>query len=125
MEKKLKIKDQMAIINSNLDSISSALIRNNVTAKEQLVLENKRLDFEKETKDRVDISLKQYEEMKRKIETLEEQNEKYKNIFERMGVEEWANDIEPNTIQVSTMKDPVRLSTRVHIQFESKRYEGF
>lgn len=71
------------------------------------------------------MSLKQYEEMKRMIEILEEQNEKYRTIFERMGVEEWANDIEPRTIEVATMKDPIRLSTRVHIQFECKKFNTY
>lgn len=125
MAKKLKIKDYLRDISNSNEETASAIRENNRLLIEQTEIEQKKLKYEIETKDRVDISLKRYEEMKRMIEILETQNEKYRNIFERMGVEEWANDIEPSTIQVATIKDPIRLSTRVHIQFESKRNDYF
>lgn len=125
MKKKPKIKDYLRHISNSNEEMASAIRENNGLLIEQTEIEQKKLKHEIETKDRVNISLKQYEEMKSQIETLKEQNEKYINIFERMGVEEWANDIEPSTIEVATMKDPIRLSTRVHIQFECKRYENY
>lgn len=125
MKKKLKIKDYLRDISNSNEEMVSTTRENNRLLAEQTEIEQKKLKHEIETKDRVDISLKRYEEMKRMIEILETQNEKYKTIFERMGIEEWANDIEPSTIEVATMKDPIRLSTRVHIQFESKRYENY
>ena len=125
MKKKLKIKDYLRDISNSNEEMVSTTRENNRLLAEQTEIEQKKLKHEIETKDRVDIRLKRYEEMKRMIEILETQNEKYKTIFERMGIEEWANDIEPSTIEVATMKDPIRLSTRVHIQFESKRYENY
>lgn len=125
MKRKPKIKETLASVDINVYGIQDAIIKQNKIAKEQLEFEKNKFEFETKNKDRVDISLKRYEEMKSQIETLKEQNEKYRNIFERMGVEEWANDIEPSTIQVATMKDPIRLSTRVHIQFESKKFNDF
>lgn len=125
MAKKLKIKEQMAIITQNLDKIENAIARQNSVDRERLDFEKSKFMTEQKNKDRVDISLKHYEEMKRMIEILETQNEKYRTAFERMGVEEWVNDIEPSTIEVATMKDPIRLSTRVHIQFECKKFNTY
>lgn len=125
MAKKPTTKDCIKFVCDGLDTINETITSQKDLMHERNRLERARLEWEQETKDRVDISLKQYEEMKKQIETLKEQNEKYINIFERMGVEEWANDIEPSTIEVATMKDPIRLSTRVHIQFECKRYENY
>ena len=125
MAKKLKIKDYLRDISNSNEEMASATRENNRLLIEQTEIEQKKLKHEIETKDRVNISLKQYEEMKRMIEILETQNEKYRTIFEGMGVEEWANDIEPNTIEVATMKDPIRLSTRVHIQFECKKFNTY
>lgn len=125
MAKKPTTKDCIKFVCDGLDTINEAITSQKDLMHERNRLERARLEWEQETKDRVDISLKQYEEMKSQIETLKEQNEKYINIFKRMGVEEWANDIEPSTIEVATMKDPIRLSTRVHIQFECKRYENY
>jgi hypothetical protein len=125
MVKKLKIKEQMAIITQNLDKIGNTIARQNSLDRERIDFEKSKFMTEQKNKDRVDISLKHYEEMKRMIEILEEQNERYKAIFERMCMDKWVDDIEPSTIEVATMKDPVRLSTRVHIQFESKRHDYF
>lgn len=125
MKRKPKIKDMLASVDLNIYGIQDAIVRQNKVEKEKLEFEKKKFEIEQRTKDRVDISLKEYEDMKSKIEILEEQNEEYRAIFERMGIDKWVNDIEPSTIEIATMKDPIRLSTRVHIQFESKRYENY
>lgn len=118
MEKKLKIKDQLAIINSNLDSISSALIRNNVTEKEQLVLESKRFDFEKETKDRVDISLKEYTNLKDENSHYKKKCRQLEELLAKIKIEPFIDKIIEPSLQVAMMKDPARLTTRVNIQFD-------
>lgn len=125
MAKKPTTKDYIKFVCDGLYTINEAITSQKDLMHERNRLERARLEWEQETKDRVNISLKEYEEMKNQIKTLKEQNEKYINIFERMGVGEWANSIEPSTIEVATMKDPIRLSTRVHIQFESRHYDYF
>ena len=119
------LKQIVSDIENDLSTVNRNIIKQTEEIEKQNALQKEKLEWEKETKDRVDISLKEYEEMKRKIAVLEEQNEKYKTAFDRIGATEWVDSIEPSTVEVATMKDPVRLSTRVHIQFESKRYEHY
>ena len=83
-------------------------------------IEKERLQWEQETKDRVDIPLKKYEAMKEQIDHLTRKNYHYEEIFERLRINEIIDKIDPATIVLSTMKDPMRLTTRVNIQFECK-----
>ena len=88
-------------------------------------IEKERLQWEMETKDRVDIPLKKYEQLKRNLEQYKATAEHYKDIFDIMKIAEYIDRIEPSTIRITTMKDPVRLSTRVDVQFESKVFEQY
>jgi hypothetical protein len=122
MAKKLKIKEQMAIISSNIDSIGCAIERKSKEdrelEREKLKLEREKLNWEMKTKDRVDISLKEYTNLKdenfhyrRKCRQLEE-------MLARIKIEPFIDKIIEPSLQVSTMKDTARLTTRVNIQFD-------
>lgn len=123
--KKLKQKDYLRHISNSLDDMTCEIRENNRLLVDQVKVEQDKLKYEKETKDRVDISLKEYEQLKRDLEKYKATAEHYEEIFDRMKMAEYVDRIEPSTLQVSTMEDPIRLSTRVHIQFESKRYNGY
>ena len=120
--KKLKQKDYLRHI---LDDMTCEIRENNRLLVDQVKVEQDKLKYEKETKDRVDISLKEYEQLKRDLEQYKATSEHYKEIFDIMKIAEYVDRIEPYTIRVTTMKDPVRLSTRVDIHFESKRYDEY
>ena len=124
MSKRLTTKDCIKFVCDGLDTINDNIKKQRLELAEQNRINKERLEFEKKTKDRVDISLNEYEEMKHKIENLTAQNERYSYLLDKIGVN-LIDSIEPSTIQVSTMKDPIRLSTKVNIQFESKHYDYF
>lgn len=96
------------------------MINKNKELAEKNKIEKERLQWEQETKDRVNIPLKKYEAMKEQIDHLTRKNYHYEEIFERLRINEIIDKIDPATIVLSTMKDPMRLSTRVNIQFECK-----
>lgn len=124
-KKKPKIKDYLRYISNSNEEMASAIRENNRLLIEQTEIEQKKLKHEIETKDRVDISLKEYEQLKRNLEQYKANAEHYKDIFDIMNIAEYLDSIEPNTIRITTMKDPVRLSTRVNIQFESKKFNTY
>ena len=124
MAKKPTTKDCIKFVCDGLDTINDNIKKQRLELTEQNRINKERLEFEKKTKDRVDISLNEYEEMKHKIENLTAQNERYSYLLDKIGVN-FIDSIEPSTIQVSTMQDPIRLSTRVHIQFECKKFNTY
>lgn len=123
--KKLKQKDYLRHISNSLDDMTCEIRENNRLLVDQVKVEQDKLKYEKETKDRVDISLKEYEQLKRDLEMYKSTAEHYEEIFDRLKVAKYIERAEPSTIVVSTMKDPIRLSTKVHIQFESKVFEQY
>ena len=125
MGKKLKIKDYLRHISNSNEEMASAIRENNRLLIEQTEIEQKKLKHEIQTKDRVDISLKENEQLKRDLEQYKAIAEHYEEIFDRLKIGKYIERAEPSTIEVRTMKDPIRLSTRVHIQFESKSYDYF
>lgn len=108
-----------------LNTINEAITSQKDLMHERKKLERERLEWEQKTKDRVDISLKEYEQLKRDLEQYKATAEHYKDIFDIMKMAEYLDSIEPSTIRITTMKDPVRLSTRVDIQFESKKFNTY
>lgn len=125
MKKKPTIKDCIKFVCDGLDTINEAITSQKDLMHERNSLERARLEWEQETKDRVDISLKEYEQLKGDLEKYKATAEHYKDIFDIMKIAEYVDSIEPSTIRIATMKDPVRLSTRVNIQFDCKRYDYF
>ncbi len=69
------------------------------------------------SKDRVDISLEEYERMKKEIEELKNENYSYKNYFKRLN---FPYDVKPiaGTIETRTFKNPDRLTTTYLIKME-------
>lgn len=123
--KKPKTKDYLRHIDDSLEELAYEMREKNRLTLEQVKVEQDKLKYEKETKDRVDISLKEYEQLKRDLEQYKATAEHYEEIFDRLKVAKYIERAEPSTIVVSTMKDPIRLSTKVHIQFESKVFEQY
>ena len=76
------------------------------------------MQWEQETKDRVNIPLKKYEAMKEQIDHLTRKNYHYEEIFERLRINEIIDKIDTATILMSTMKDQMRMTTKVTIQFD-------
>lgn len=117
MKKKLKIKDYLRDISNSNEEVASAIRENNRLLIEQTEIEQKKLKHEIETKDRVDISLKEYKEMKSKIELLEIKNKKYETIMEKIRLKEYEENIELETIKVHTTYDPAQMRNIVRIMF--------
>ena len=120
MAKKPTTKDCIKFACDGLDTINEAITSQKDLMHERNKIEKERLQWEQETKDRVNIPLKKYEAMKEQIDHLTRKNYRYEEIFERLRINEVIDKIDPATIVLSTMKDPMRLSTRVNIQFECK-----
>ena len=55
-----------------------------------------------ETKNKVDVSLKEYEEMKKKIEDLTSENSYYKNVFEQLKLDEYLHYLDLNDVVLNT-----------------------
>ena len=122
MAKKLKIKEQMAIISSNIDSIGCAIERKSredrELEREKLELEREKLNWEMKTKDRVDISLKEYTNLKDENSHYKRKCKQLEELLARIKIEPFIDKIIEPSLQVATMKDPARLTTRVNIQFD-------
>lgn len=71
-------------------------------------------------KDRVDISLKEYNEMQSKIKRLEVENASFNDLFNRMCVGEYLRYIDFNTIKVKQIQDVDPLSKYILIKFGLK-----
>ena len=118
MAKNPKIKIRLKTdIESLADVISDKVYQMNRIREEELAFQREKFSFEKKTKDRVDISLREYEEMKRNMEWLQSQNNKYASIFAKLKLDQYIDCIDPRTVVVITEKDLQSLNTKVHISF--------
>ena len=118
MRKQPTIKDCIKYVCDGLDTINNTMTNKNKELAEQNKIARERLDWEMGTKDRVDIPLKKYEGMKQHIDHLTRKNYHYEEIFERLRINEIVDKIDPATIVMGTMKDPIRMTTKVTIQFD-------
>lgn len=118
--KKPKTKDYLRHISNSLDDMTCEIRENNRLLVDQVKVEQDKLKYEKETKDRVDISLKEYEQLKRDLRDVRGKLERYKAVFETLKINQYIDYIDPNSMTISTLKDPQRISTRFFIQFECK-----
>lgn len=123
MQKKLKIKDQLGLINQNINSIGSALTRAQITTMEQIAITQKQLEFERETKDRVNISLKEYEELKRDLKHYKELTEYQQEVLSKIGIDRFIDSINPKTLTVQVVENPMRFNSKIHIVFETDIYK--
>ena len=118
MAKKPTTKDCIKFVCDGLDTINDTMTNKNKELAERNKIEEQRLQWEMETKDRVDIPLKKYEGMKQHIDHLTRKNYQYEEIFERLRINEIVDKIVPETIVMGTMKDQMRMTTKVTIQFD-------
>lgn len=92
--------------------------------KEKNKIEKDRLFFEKETKDRADISLKEYEELKRKNKELEETFAILKKILKPFETAKVRYDLIEKMFngnfntRVETFQDSRSLKTKLYLIFE-------
>lgn len=78
-------------------------------------------EAEIESKDRVDITLKEYESMKYKIESLQKQNRMLTNILERIEVP-LDKEIIPDSIRTCWCDIPFEFKRRYRIEFDIDYY---
>lgn len=76
--------------------------------------------YELSVKDRVDISLKEYEYLKNELAKEKGINAKLGVIMAKFGLAEFVENLIPQTGEVETMKDPQTLTTKVTIRFDVK-----
>ena len=74
---RLKLKQQINLINSNLDDISNEIAKQNKLKDIELQQKEKQFNWEKETKDRVNISLKDYEQLKADLDKYKQKSLHY------------------------------------------------
>lgn len=55
-----------------------------------------------DTKNRVDISLKEYEELQNKIKDLDSENSYYKNVFEQLKLDEYLHYLDLSDVNLTT-----------------------
>lgn len=116
-------KDRMAatlLVDKTTQAIRDAAIAQREITKKQMELQREEL----ETRDRVDISLKEYERIKEKILFLERENEGYREILSRFRFPLDAK-IVPGSVNTSTCcersLDPLKAMYACRIEF---RVEG-
>lgn len=80
--------------------------------KERNRLEERKLLFEMKTKDRVDISLNEYNKMKDEITRLKQENSTYKGALNGIGV----TDFEFKSIEKTVVDDPARMEYHLNIR---------
>lgn len=120
MAKKPTTKDYIEFVCERVDTINEAITSQKDLMHERNKIEKARLDWEQETRDRVDISLKEYEQLKRDLGDLRDKLERYETVFKTLRINEYIDYIDPNSMTISTLKDPARMSTRVLVQFDCK-----
>ena len=119
MEKKkkkgcLNIKDYLKAMSENQTEIINTLFAQN----KHLAEANHLKKMELETKDRVDISLNEYNAIKCELAERREQTRRMEEILHKFKLVEFVDKLIPSTGVIETLKDPARLTTRVFIQFD-------
>lgn len=89
----------------------------------ELDLRERELAFQEKTKDRVDIALKEYENLKRELERYRYKCRVQEELLDKIQLTNYVNKIDPNSLQVETTKDLMRLKTRVIIAFDINSYD--
>lgn len=85
-------------------------------------------EIEKEkliVKDRADISLKEYNEMKEKIKELQESNDNFKKLFNKLNLWQYIDHIDFNSIRVQKWEEPMYCKSRMGISFDlEEKFKG-
>lgn len=80
--------------------------------KEKNEIERRKLAFEMETKDRVNISLSEYTAMQEEIKRLSQDNATYKRALNTIGV----TDYNFKSIEKTVVNDPARMEHHLNIR---------
>ena len=110
----LNTKDYLKAIAENQTEIINTMFAQNKRLEEANHLKK----MELEVKDRVDISLNEYNAMKSELAERREQVGKLGAIMAKFGLAEFVETMIPQSCRVETMEDPARRTTRVLIQFD-------
>lgn len=104
---------QSEMRNSMLDSIANSLMQQNIVLEHLQQLKHMELQH----KDRVNISLAKYEQMKADIRELRAMVEHYKEIFEKTKLSRFINIIDPKTTTAEVITSNEDGRTKVKISF--------
>jgi hypothetical protein len=107
-----------------LNEIEKANSLKNQAIKEQAERFKIQTEIEKEKliiKDRANISLKEYNEMKEKIKELQEHYENYSKLFNKLNLWEYIEHIDFDSIRVEKWEEPISCKSKIGISFELKR----
>ena len=111
--------------NSELENISSELVKQNRLKDIALQQERMLADREFLVKDRVDISLKEYIEMKAELEKSREKLVRYEDLFEKFCIAKFLPFIcDGEEIQVETVHLPQYFKDMVMIKFRINQMLG-
>lgn len=80
--------------------------------KEKNEIERQKLAFEMETRDRVNISLSEYNAMQEEIKSLSQDNATYKRALNTIGV----TDYDFKSIEKTVVNDPARMEHHLNIR---------
>ena len=80
--------------------------------KEKNEIERQKLAFEMETRDRVNISLSEYNAMQEEIKRLSQDNATYKRALNTIGV----TDYDFKSIEKTVVNDPARMEHHLNIR---------
>lgn len=80
--------------------------------KERNKIERQKLAFEMETRDRVNISLSEYNAMQEEIKRLSQDNATYKRALNTIGV----TDYDFKSIEKTVVNDPARMEHHLNIR---------
>lgn len=110
----LNTKDYLKAISENQTEMINTMFAQNKRLEEANHLKK----MELEVKDRVDISLNEYNAMKCELAERREQTARLSAIVAKFKLAEFAEKMIPSSGVIETMKDPARPTTRVLIQFD-------
>ena len=110
---------QSEMRNSMLDSIANSLMEQSFVLEHLQELKQ----MELEHRDRVDISLSKYEQMKSDIRELRAMVEHYKEIFEKTKMSRFINIIDPKTTtaEVITSNEDGRTKVKISFNIDNKK----
>lgn len=116
MAKNPKIKIRLKTdVESLADVMSSKFAQERELRERELEFQGEKFQFEKKSKDRVDISLFEFEKMKKDIQWLQERNNHFAEILSKLQIEDYADYIDPEKIVVIAEDNPITLTTNLHI----------
>ena len=94
------------------------LRQNQEQFKETMELEKQKLAV----KDRVDISVKEYEQLKEQVKELNKSNNLMKDLLKKIKIGEYLEIIDFSSIKVKEIVEPMTMKKQIHICFDTYLY---